>query len=263
MGKYYHRHLWVLWPPPRQDTADWKAILLSALQPQPGSMVAGSCSLRKSLTHPVTLSMLKVLRSCLAELGTNLFCVCTNAYKAQLLWWLFIVLCSKSGGSCLLARAGKCIESIYSVKKEGQLGLTWSRPNLAGKGAVMPWCGRWVLSQAVSTPVLSTEPLSPGSPSSRRGVLLKNAGVPCHLGFSWALADKEGRLCIPEGSWEAILLLASTARRWSFHVALQGRYQPLCTPASALVSPPHPGFEEQHTAFCSNGYFLFVYADNN
>lgn len=122
----------------------------------------------------------------------------------------------------------------------------------------MPWCGRWVLSWAVPTPVLSTEPASPGSPSNWRGVLLKSTGIPCHLGFSWALADKERRLCIPAGSRETMLSLASASRCWSFHVAPQRRYQPLCTPASAMVSPPHPGFEERHTAFCSNGYFLFA-----
>ena len=250
--------------PACQETADWKAISLSSLQPEMKSLEAcwkglANCSLRKNLIQQVTLSVLTVLSSCLAELGTNLFFGCTNASKVYLLWYSSVVLYFKPSCSYLRPRTGRHIESILSIR-EGWCDPDWS---WLGKGWWYPiWWSRHSprpylnLCSALCLAVLAPQ-------VARRGVLLKSTAVPGCPGFPWTQAEKERRLCIPTGSQDATASLGSAARHCGFHLALQGRHQPLCMPPCALVSPPCPSFEEYLTAFCSNGYFHFVYADNH
>lgn len=161
----------------------------------------------------------------------------------------------KPSCSCLRPRTGRHIESILGIRG----GLWDPDRSWLGKGRRCPRRGSKTFFQALSQLVFSAVPILQ---AARRGVLLKNTTVPSCPGFPWTLAEKEGRPCIPTGSRDATALLGSAARHRSFRVPLQGRHQPLCMPPGALVSPPHPGFEEWLTAFYSNRYFQFVYTDD-
>ena len=93
--------------------------------------------------------------------------------------------------------------------------------------------------------------------------LPKSTALPGCPDFPQTLAEKEGRLCIPTGSWDVTASLRSAAGHSGFHVAPRGRHQPFYMPPGALVSPPHPSFEECLRAFYLKVYFQFIYADNH
>lgn len=105
----------------------------------------------------------------------------------------------------------------------------------------------------------------PGVPlCALRSRMPKQPDRTCLVEFPAAQASRvrgqkqERRPGIPAGYPDATASLGSANRPCGFHVALQGRHQPLCVPAGAPVSPHQLRFEEHLATFRSNGYFQLV-----